>query len=447
MMAAAAAAGSVNLAPARAGERVPRPNFVIVFTDDQGYGDLGCYGSKTIRSPRLDRLAKEGTRFTDFYAQPVCGPSRSALLTGRYPVRSQGWSMPESEITFAELLQTVGYTTGCIGKWDVSNRKDIKGRVPNDQGFDTYWGTLGANDGAKVQLYDNRESIGVDADMASLTRRYTDKGIEFLKANKDKPFLLYLAHTMVHSVIDASPRFKGKSKGGLYGDTVEELDFHTGRLLDVIDDLGLRENTIVIFTSDNGPWNNMREKLRAKHKGAVAWGSSGPLREGKGSTWEGGVRVPCIVRWPGRVPAGRENGAIFSTMDFMPTFANLAGYKVPKDRIIDGVDQTALLLGESEKGARDHIYYLCRNKLHGVRKGKWKLLVANRENYYNYVKDRGTNETELYDLESDVGEKNNLAKERPEIVSEMSELVKAFQWPEKLPGLNINIEKKNSAKR
>ncbi|MCK4293193.1 MAG: sulfatase-like hydrolase/transferase, partial [Planctomycetes bacterium] len=212
-------------------EKNGKPNFVIIFTDDQGYGDLGCYGSETIRSPRLDQLAREGTRFTDFYAQPVCGPSRSALLTGRYPIRSQGWSMPESEITFAELLKTVGYTTGCIGKWDVSNRKDIKGRVPNDQGFDYYWGTLGANDGGAVKLYDNRQSIGVDRDMASLTKRYTDKGIEFLKANKDKPFLLYLAHTMAHSVIDATPRFKGKSKGGLYADVIEELDYHTGRLL------------------------------------------------------------------------------------------------------------------------------------------------------------------------------------------------------------------------
>jgi arylsulfatase A-like enzyme len=419
-----------------------RPNFVIIFTDDQGYGDLGCYGSQTIRSPRLDKLAQEGTMFTDFYAQPVCGPSRSALLTGRYPVRSQGWSMPESEITLAELLKTVGYTTGCIGKWDVSNRKDIKGRVPNDQGFDYYWGTLGANDNGTVKLYDNRQPIGVDRDMASLTKRYTDKGIEFLKANKDKPFLLYLAHTMAHSVIDATAKFKGKSKGGLYGDVIEELDYHTGRLLDAIDELGLQKNTLVIFTTDNGPWNNMQEILRKKHKGAVAWGSSGPLREGKGSTWEGGVRVPCIIRWPGHVPAGRVSDAIFSTLDFMPTLASLAGYKVPKDRIIDGVDQTALLLGDSVKGNRDHFYYLCRNTLHGVRKGRWKLLLANRKNYYNYVKDTGSNEMELYDLKSDIGEKQNLAKQHPEIVAELLRLAKAFRWPAKLPSTDITVRKK-----
>jgi len=440
--AAALAAGTVGRLSLQAVEQRRKPNFVIIFTDDQGYGDLACYGSKTICSPRLDKLAKEGTRFTDFYAQPVCGPSRSALLTGRYPVRSQGWSMPESEITFAELLKTVGYTTGCIGKWDVSNRKDIKGRVPNDQGFDYYWGTLGANDGGAVRLYDNRNPIGVDRDMASLTRRYTDRGIEFLKANKDKPFMLYLAHTMAHSVVDATAEFKGESKGGLYDDVIEELDYHTGRLLDAIDELGLRDNTLVIFTTDNGPWNNMQAPLRKKHNGAVAWGSSGPLREGKGSTWEGGVRVPCIIRWPGHVPAARVSDAIFSTVDFMPTFAALAGYEVPKDRIIDGVDQTALLLGESAEGARDHFYYLCRNELHGVRKGKWKLLVPNRKNYYGYVKDRGSNETELYNLESDIGEKHNLAGQHPEIVSEMFELIKAFRWPAKLPGTNITLRKK-----
>ncbi|NQU25482.1 MAG: sulfatase [Candidatus Nealsonbacteria bacterium] len=407
-------------------EPAPRPNFVIVFTDDQGYGDLGCYGSETIRSPRIDKLAEEGTRFTDFYAQVVCGPSRSALLTGRYPIRSRGWSMPESEITLAELIRKVGYKTCCVGKWDVSNRKPIIERMPNNQGFDSYWGTLGANDGGGVRFHENNDAIGNTRDMASLTRRYTDKGIEFIEANKDKPFLLYLAHTMVHSVIDASPDFKGKSAGGLYSDCVEEIDFHTGRLLDAIDRLGLRDNTIVIFTTDNGPWNNMQEPLRRKHNGAIAWGSSGPLREGKGSTYEGGLRVPCIVRWPGHVPAGRTSGAIFSTLDFMPTFAKLAGYDVPDDRIIDGVDQTALLLGKNEAGARDKFYYFCQNELHGVRQGKWKLILPDRKRFYGYVKDKGSGAVELYDLESDIGEKKNVAAEHPEIVTKLLAAAKAF---------------------
>ena len=427
-LAAVAAGVSSPLAPG-AEEKAKKPNFVIIFTDDQGYGDLGCFASKTIRSPRLDKLAKEGTRFTSFYAQPVCGPSRSALLTGRYPIRSKGWSMPADEITFAELLKKAGYTTGCIGKWDVSNRRPIIDRMPNAQGFDYYWGTLGANDNGRVKFHHNNDAAGASRDMASLTKLYTNAGIDFLKANKDKPFLLYVAHTMMHSVIDASPKFKGKSKGGLYSEVVEEFDFHTGRLLDAIDELGLRKNTIVLYTSDNGPWNNMQEPLRRKHKGAVAWGSSGPLREGKGSSWEGGVRVPCIVRWPGHVPAGRTSAAIFSTLDIMPTFAKLAGYDVPSDRIIDGVDQTALLTGKSESGARETFYYFCGGSMHGVRKGKWKLLIPGRKYCYRYVKDRGTGGLELYDLEADVGEKTNLADKHPDVVAELQKLVKAFRFP------------------
>jgi arylsulfatase A-like enzyme len=416
-----------------------KPNIVIVYTDDQGYGDLGCYGSQTIRTPCIDRLAQEGTRFTSFYAQVVCGPSRSALLTGRYPVRSGGWSMPASEITFAELLQKAGYTTACLGKWDVSNRAAIPERMPNAKGFHYYWGTLGANDSGRVISHKKNTQVGRTDDMPSLTRTYTDKGIAFLRANKDKPFFLYLAHTMVHSIIDASPKFKGKSKGGLYGDAVEELDFHTGRLLRAIDDLGLRDKTIVIFASDNGPWNNFQEYLRKLHKGAVAWGSSGPLREGKGSTYEGGLRVPCIVRWPGHVPAGRVNNGIFSTLDFLPTFATLAGYQVPKDRIIDGVDQTQLLLGQSERGERDDFYYFSQNYLNGVRQGKWKLLLPNRKNFFGFVKDRGTPGAELYDLESDVGETKNVAGQHADLVEQLTKHANAFRWPERRfdPGIAL----------
>jgi len=435
----AVAVGALVGVAAQGAPAADRPNVVLVFTDDQGYGDLGCYGSETLRTPSIDRLAREGTRFTDFYVQVVCGPSRSALLTGRYPVRSGGWSMPASEITIGELLQKAGYTTGCIGKWDVSNRAVIPERMPNAQGFDYYWGTLGANDNGRVAFHENNREAGRTDDMASLTRTYTDKGIAFLEANRDKPFFLYIAHTMVHSVIDASPEFKGKSKGGLYGDTVEELDHHTGRLLRAIDELGLRDKTIVIFTTDNGPWNNMQERLRERHGGAVAWGSSGPLREGKGSTYEGGIRVPCIVRWPGHVPAGRTSDAIFSTLDFLPTFAALAGCDVPADRIIDGTDQTELLLGKSEAGARDDYYYFCQNELHGVRRGKWKLILPDRKKFYGYVDDKGSGKTELYDLDADVGETKNLADEQPEIVDEMMKRAKAFQWPEKLhsPGIRL----------
>ncbi len=408
-----------------------RPNFVIVFTDDQGYGDLGCFGSETIRTPRIDQLAKEGTRFTSFYAQVVCGPSRSALLTGRYPVRSLGWSMPANEITIAELLRDAGYATGCVGKWDVSNRAAIADRMPNAQGFDYYYGTLGANDGGRVTFHENNKQVGQTNDMASLTRLYTDKGIEFLKRNKDKPFFLYLAHTMVHSVIDASAEFKGKSKSGLYGDTIEELDYHTGRLLDAIDELGLRDNTLVIFTSDNGAWNNLQDALRRKHNGQIAWGSSGPLREGKGSTYEGGLREPCVVRWPGHVPAGTTSDAIFATIDFLPTFAKLAGYKIPVDRVIDGVDQTDLLLGRSEAGARDDYFYFCKGELHAVRKGQWKLILPDRKKHYGYVKDKGSQIAELYNLKRDIGESDDQAKAHPEIVKRLQSHAAALPLPDK----------------
>lgn len=436
------AAGEFSSAAAQS----ERPNFLIVFTDDQGYGDLTCFGSKTMHTPRIDKLAAEGTRFTSFYAQVVCGPSRSALLTGRYPVRSGGWSMPASEITLAELLQKAGYATACIGKWDVSNRRAIIERMPNAKGFDYYWGTLGANDGGRVVFHENNQEVGRSGDMASLTRIYTDKGIEFVKKNKDRPFLLYVAHTMVHSVIDASPEFKKKSKGGLYDATVEELDFHTGRLLDTIDELGLREKTLVIFTTDNGPWNNAQESLGPKHKGEIAWGSSGPLREGKGSTYEGGLRVPCIVRWPGQVPAGRVSDAVFSTLDFLPTFGKFAGYAPPTDRIIDGVDQTELLLGKSEAGARSEYLYFCQNELHAVRKGPWKLFLPDRKKFYGYVKDKGSRGIELYDLRADIGERKNVAAEKPDVVGDLLKVSKSFEWPEKIREHRIGLGRQRKKK-
>ena len=404
----------------------PRPNILIIFTDDQGYADLGCFGSRTNRTPRMDQLAKEGTRFTNFYAQAVCGPSRSALLTGRYPIRSKGWSMPASEITWAERIRKVGYQTACIGKWDVSNRKPIIERMPNAQGFDYYFGTLGANDNGRVAFHENNEPAGQTRDMGSLTRLYTDKAIDFLKNKRDKskPFVLYVAHTMMHTIIDASPRFKGKSKGSLYGDVVEEFDYETGRLLDVVDELGLRDNTLIIYTTDNGPWNQpaYTTKKKGHPEGSIFWGNAGPLRNGKGSCYEGGYRVPCIVRWPGKVPADRLSDAIFATIDFMPTFARLAGFEVPDDRVIDGVDQTELLLGKSKEGARDTFLY----NNNAVRKGRWKYLRAEHK-VPGYARDKEREQVEeLYDLEADIGERNNLAAQHPEKVRELKKLMETL---------------------
>jgi len=354
--------------------------------------------------------------------------------------------MPASETTFAELLQKSGYATACIGKWDVSNRAAVRDRMPNAKGFDFYYGPLGANDNGNVVIYENNDEVERTDDMGSLTRKYTDKAIDFVKANRDKPFLLYVAHTMVHSVVGASPDFRGKSQGGLYGDAVEEMDFHIGRLLDTLDALGQRDNTFVIFTSDNGAWDNFKETLGPRHNGEVAWGSSGPLREGKGSTYEGGLRVPCVVRWPGQVPAGRVSDAILASVDFLPTFGTLAGYQSPMDRILDGVNQTELLMGKTETGARNVYHYFCQNELQAVRKGPWKLHLPSHKIFYGYVKDRGSGELELYNLQDDISETKNLAKERPEVTEDLLKLSKAFEWPQKLSDNTIGLPKAKKAK-
>ncbi|HPR82766.1 MAG TPA: sulfatase-like hydrolase/transferase [Pontiellaceae bacterium] len=415
------ALGLVAIRPvAHAAETKPqRPNILIILTDDQGYADLGCFGNPQNKTPRMDQLAKEGTKFTSFYAQAICGPSRSALLTGRYPNLSKGFSMPATEITFAEKMRDVGYQTVCIGKWDVSDRQAILNRMPNAKGFDYYFGTLGANDSGKVAFHENNEPAGDTKEMGELTHLYTQKAIDWLKTKRspDKPFVLYLAHTMMHSIIDASAPFKGKSGGSLYRDVVEEFDSETGRLLDQLDELGLRENTLVIYTTDNGPWNQKKYyegKAKKYPAGTIFWGESGPLRNGKGSPYEGGYRTPCIVRWPGKVPAGKVSDAVWATVDFMPTFAALAGFEVPKDRVIDGVDQTDLLLGKTDKG-RESFYY----DRAGIRMGKWKFIAANAYFRIFCIEDDRKNEDELYDLEADIGEKNNLAKQHPEIVARL----------------------------
>lgn len=409
----------------------PRPNILIIFTDDQGYADIGCYGNEKNKTPRLDQMAKEGTRFTSFYSQTVCGPSRSALLTGRHPIRSKGWGMPATEVTFAELMRKSGYQTACIGKWDVSNRRPIIERMPNAQGFDYYFGTLGANDGGGVGFHENNEKAGSTRDMGSLTTLYTDKAITYLKEKRDseKPFVLYVAHTMMHTIINASERFRGKSAGGLYGDVVEEFDYETGRLLDTLDELKLTENTLVIYTSDNGPWNQDKYTKRKKGhpEGSIFWGESGPLRNGKGSCYEGGYRLPCIVRWPGKVPAGRVSDAIFATIDFMPTFAAMGGFELPADRRLDGIDQTDLLVGKRETG-RDHFYFQAA----GVRQGKWKYLKAQAHFYGYAIEDDRKKVEELYDLEADLGERTNLAEQFPKKVSELRALMQSIEGGDKL---------------
>ena len=402
------------------GQDVESPNILIIFTDDQGYADLGCFGSEENQTPVLDKLAEEGTKFTSFYAQPVCGPSRSALLTGRYPVRSKGWSMPASEITFAEMLKMVGYQTACVGKWDVSNRKAIIERMPNAQGFEYYFGALGANDGGKMTLHQNNEAVATTNDMAGLTRLYTDKAIEFLEVQRDpeKPFLLYLSHTMMHTIIDASPEFKEKAGDNLYRAVVEEFDYETGRLLDKLDQLGLSKDTLVIYTTDNGPWNQPKyyENKKGHPENSIFWGDAGPFRDGKASLYEGGSHVPCIMRWPGKIAAGETNDALMATIDFLPTFAAMTGAKVPGDRVIDGVNQLECIMGSTSSARNTYLYNPGSASVgivqgNAIREGDWKLispLTVGR-----FLEDAGSGEWELYHLKEDIGETQNLAAKYP----------------------------------
>ncbi len=401
----------------------PPPNFVIVFLDDVGYGDLACYGSTKNSTPRLDRMASEGMRFTSFYAQTVCGPSRGALMTGRYPGRvGGGWAVRPEEVTVAEVLRDAGYATAVIGKWDMSRRRPLDGLLPNDQGFDHFYGTLGANDNGTVTLWRNRAELETTSDMGSLTKAYTDEALEFLKSrDPEKPFFLYVAHTMLHVVIGASKEFIGTTEGDLYGDTLAEVDHHTGRILDGLEELGLAENTIVLFTSDNGPWSQPErvDRYFESHGGHLATGDSGGLRGAKGSSWEGGLRVPAIAWGPGRIPAGRETGEIVSTLDVMPTFASLAGAPLPENVRLDGKDQSAFLLGMSDESVRDRFHYFVRMELHAVRKGRWKLAMP-REQFHGYAPDRrSVDAPQLYDLAEDVQETRDVAADHPAVVEEL----------------------------
>ena len=403
-----------------------KPNFIIIFTDDQGYNDLGCFGSKNIKTPRIDQMAKEGVRFTNFYAQAVCGPSRGALMTARYPVRiGDGWTTNPEEITVAEVLKKEGYFTACIGKWDMSRRLVKPGQMPNDQGFDYYFGTLGATDEGKVEFYRNRERAGVTSEMSTLTSLYTSEALSFIEQKKDSPFFLYLAHNMPHVKIDASLEFKGRSAGELYGDVIEEIDFNVGLILDKLKKLGLDKNTYILFASDNGPWKGKEEEFRGAHGGQLATGCADPLRGGKASHFEGGFRVPAIL-WGGKTASGEVLDGIVSTIDMLPTFAHLAGGQTPADRAIDGCDQVNYITGKSKSSTRSTFYYFIRNEVHAVRSGQWKLLLPNRQKSYdgfnNVLRDPKPVEPELYDLYNDISETTNVASQHPEIVKQLIEL-------------------------
>jgi arylsulfatase A-like enzyme len=420
------------------------PNFVILFIDDMGYADAGCFGSKDIRTPRIDGMAKEGMRFTSFYAQPICGPSRAALMTGCQPLRVSERGnvknvhpiLHDKEITIAEILKTKGYATACFGKWDLAKHSQSNffwDLFPTRLVFYYFFGTPTSNDSI-ANLYRNEKLIEPRSNMSTLTRRYTDEAIGFMEKHRKEPFLVYIPHTMPHTRLAASEQFKGRSPRGLYGDVIEEIDFNVGRILDSVKKLGLEKNTYVLFTSDNGPWLIKNKNHADGHLPGDHGGSAGPLRSGKVSTFEGGVRVPTVLWAPGRVPQGTTCDKIASTMDILPTLAALAGVEPPQDRVIDGEDIRHLFHGKFEEANPDKaFFYYLRVHLQAVRQGKWKLHLPRDEkqpgtepflvNGHIAPDDRvGFNEPFLIDLKKDLGETTNVAGKHPEVVEKLMSL-------------------------
>jgi arylsulfatase A len=424
---------SVNAAEDR------KPNVIIIFTDDQGYQDLGVFGSPNIKTPNIDKMAKEGMRFTDFYsAASVCTPSRAALLTGCYPERvgNLGVLFPRDnkglnpqETTIAKMLKDNGYATACIGKWHLGHLKEF---LPTSHGFDSYYGIPYSNDMTRAQnmklsadlklregvtretiwkpkknwvpLMRDEEVIEYPADQSTLTRRYTGEAISFIESNGDKPFFLYLPHTMPHVPLYASPEFEGKSEAGLYGDCIEEIDWSVGQIIETLKQQGIDKDTLIIYTSDNGPWNfkaNATDKVKGNTNRRIG-GSALPLRGYKLQRWEGGMREPTIMRWPGRIPADKVCAEIAGTIDLLPTIAALSGATLPSKKI-DGKSILPLLEGRAD-ATTPHEEYFYRTK--GVRVGNWKLIDG-----------------KLFDLSQDISESNNIGQGNPETVERLATLL------------------------
>ena len=415
-----------------------KPNFIIIFTDDQGYGDLSSFGSETIRTPNIDRLATEGRKFTSFLvASSVCTPSRAALLTGSYPKRlglHKGVLFPSAkkglnpeEHTIADHLKAQGYATACFGKWHLGDDPEV---LPTAQGFDTYYGIPYSNDmnhpdnkgrprGGpegmdilwndpestltqwKTPLMEDTEIIELPVDQRTITRRYTQKAIDFATAHEDQPFFIYLPHSMPHIPLYVPEEIRDPDPKNAYINVIEHIDAEVGRLLEALDKLDLTKNTYVIFTSDNGPW------LKFENHG----GSAGPLRDGKMSTFEGGHRVPFIIRGPG-IPAGTVCNELTSSIDILPTIASITGQPLPEGRKIDGLDVSGLWTGALEKSPREEfLYFSAGGELEGIRQGGWKLLVKGNKKQQERVL--------FFDLEKDLGEQNNVASEFPEAVNRL----------------------------
>ncbi|NOR14240.1 MAG: sulfatase-like hydrolase/transferase [Candidatus Aminicenantes bacterium] len=426
------------------------PNFVVIFADDLGYADIGSFGAKGFFTPNLDRMAAEGMRFTSFYvAQGACSASRAALLTGCYPNRigippalspQAEIGLASGEMTIAEILKKKGYVSGIFGKWHLGHHPRF---LPLQHGFDEYLGlpysndmwpwdydnTLAPPDHRKAKhpwlpLIENNRKIAElkrPQDQDKLTTLYTERAVRFIEEHKQTPFFLYVPHSMPHTPLGVSEKFRGKSEQGRYGDVIMEIDWSVGRILEALNDHGLDQHTLVIFTSDNGPWLNFGDHA----------GSAYPLREGKGSSWDGGVRVPCIMRWPGRIPSASVCNQIVTTMDLLPTMSALTGASLPKHPI-DGVNILSLLEAEPGAAPREHFYYYYGNQLQCIRKGNWKLHFPHSYRSYQGVEpgtgglpgpySRGETGLELYDLANDIGETHNLVKRYPEIVRDLQSL-------------------------
>ena len=426
-----------------------KPNFVIIFTDDQGYGDLGCFGSTTIKTPHIDRMAKEGRKFTNFMvASPVCTPSRAALLTGCYPKRvgmHQHVLFPASTkglnpttYTIADHLKSQGYATACFGKWHLGHHPET---LPQKHGFDTYFGIPYSNDmnhpdnkgkprgGSKgmdvlwddpestltkwkTPLMENEKIVELPVDQRTVTRRYTDRAIDFIKKNKEKPFFVYLPHSMPHIPLYVPDEIRDTDPKNAYINVIEHIDAQVGRVVDFLREQKLDQNTYVIFTTDNGPW------LQFQHHG----GSAGPLRAGKGTTFEGGQRVPCVMWAPGNIPAGTTCDELTGTIDLLPSIAALTGAALPADQKIDGLDISGAILGKGKSPRDEFVYYSSNGTLQGLRQGSHKLLIVGPRNPKKNPKAKI--QTYLFNLEKDLGEQNNLAAEYPKLVAKLTARMK-----------------------